>query len=439
MTKRSEKESPVLSLEDRLNIKEPFEYFPEGINIEKLGRIQHESAWVDVENKAKRLVADGKVYISEKKLHDFELPEGPIYIEGTVVGDNSVYKSQIWTANSDPRSLFIRSWACECTWNRYVWNRTRQWKKYEGRLCSHVLALYWHSKKEKLDEDSQEAIQRSKTPEDQQQLFEAPEMPGRLPEALKDRSRGEPGEFGYDAEVPVNPSTNMTLWSPEEEALQFNIEKQDEEGEHHREPWLPYEQAQRPLDLDTRYQEPKKPHKQPTEIPGFGDAKVYRGPGGKFVKNVERLEDLRKRVNSSFTILTVKGDKEINPINDIIKYIKHTLMEGGDVSAYTTKEFWGERRGGLHAHPDAAPIDRMEDGNFIFMDEDLGWHPEFFDMGHEEEERGTYGAIPAQSEVKVISVDPRDRLALIHYEIGNQYPNHEHIDVWVALKDIYLI
>ena len=394
------------SLEDRLNIEEPFEYFPEGVNIEKLGRIQHESAWVDVENKAKRLVAEGKIYISEKKLHDIELPEGSIYIEGTVIGDNSVYKSQIWTANSDPRSLFIRSWACECTWNRYVWNRTRQWKKYEGRICSHILALYWHSKTQKLDEDSQEAIQRSKSPEEQQQLFEPPEIPGRLPEAPEDRLRREPGEFGYDAEVPVNPSTNMTLWSPEEEALQFNIDKQDEEGEHHREPWLPYEQAERPLDLD----------------------------------NVERLEDLRKKVkSSSFTVLTVKGDKETNPINDIIKYIKHTLMEGGDVSAYTTKEFWGERRGGLHPHPDAAPIDRMDDGNFIFMDEDLGWHPELFDMGHDEEERGTYGSIPAQSEVKVISVDPRDRLALIHYEVGNKYPNHEYIDVWVALKDIYLI
>jgi GNAT superfamily N-acetyltransferase len=58
--------------EDRLNIEEPFEYFPEGVNIEKLGRIQHESAWVDVENKAKRLVAEGKIYISEKKLHDPE-------------------------------------------------------------------------------------------------------------------------------------------------------------------------------------------------------------------------------------------------------------------------------------------------------------------------------------------------------------------------------
>lgn len=44
---------------------------------------------------------------------------------------------------------------CECPWDQYAWQRTRQWKKYEGRPCSHVLALYWKSLATPLDETPQ--------------------------------------------------------------------------------------------------------------------------------------------------------------------------------------------------------------------------------------------------------------------------------------------
>lgn len=40
-----------------------------------------------------------------------------------------------------------------CKWDQFAWQRTRQWKKYEGRTCSHVLATYWQGLSLPFDED----------------------------------------------------------------------------------------------------------------------------------------------------------------------------------------------------------------------------------------------------------------------------------------------
>lgn len=43
--------------------------------------------------------------------------------------------------------------SANCPWDQFAWQRTRQWKKYEGRVCAHVLATYWKSKTMPLDEE----------------------------------------------------------------------------------------------------------------------------------------------------------------------------------------------------------------------------------------------------------------------------------------------
>jgi hypothetical protein len=64
----------------------------------------------------------------------------------------------------------MTQWQCECPWDQYAWQRTRQWKKYEGRPCAHVLATWWASKMAPLDEDAH--------PGNQQSLFGMPSTPG---------------------------------------------------------------------------------------------------------------------------------------------------------------------------------------------------------------------------------------------------------------------
>jgi hypothetical protein len=108
-----------------------------------LYRLNKVSAWPDIENKAKRLIQSGNVQL---------LRNGPQNIVGHVVGDHGEYQTEI--SREDPNSQTITQWQCDCPWDQYAWQRTRQWKKYEGRPCAHVLATYWASQSAPLDEEA---------------------------------------------------------------------------------------------------------------------------------------------------------------------------------------------------------------------------------------------------------------------------------------------
>jgi hypothetical protein len=58
------------------------------------------------------------------------------------------YQTEIW--RDDPSSQAITMWDCGCQWSDYSWGRTRQWKKFEGRPCSHTLALFWAAQRTPL-------------------------------------------------------------------------------------------------------------------------------------------------------------------------------------------------------------------------------------------------------------------------------------------------
>lgn len=98
--------------------------------------------WNDIMAKAKRLVQSGNVNI---------LRNGYNAVVGDVEGDHGRYQTEI--SRDDPQSRAITQWTCECPWDQYAFQRTRQWKKYEGRPCAHVLATYWQSLATPLDEE----------------------------------------------------------------------------------------------------------------------------------------------------------------------------------------------------------------------------------------------------------------------------------------------
>jgi hypothetical protein len=99
------------------------------------------AAWPDIMAKAKRLIQSGNVRI---------LRNGFNIIAAHVVGDHGEYNCDI--SRDDPSSRAITQWTCECPWDQYAWQRTRKWKKYEGRPCAHVLAAYWQSLATPLDD-----------------------------------------------------------------------------------------------------------------------------------------------------------------------------------------------------------------------------------------------------------------------------------------------
>lgn len=110
-----------------------------GFNV-RLASLRKEAAWTDVMNKAKRLIQTGNVTV---------LVNRPHHVMAHVQGDHGAYDCEI--TRTDPNSQIIEQWHCECPWDQYAFDRTRKWKKYEGRPCSHVLAAYWRAKSVPLD------------------------------------------------------------------------------------------------------------------------------------------------------------------------------------------------------------------------------------------------------------------------------------------------
>jgi len=98
-------------------------------------QIRREAAWRDVEMKAKRLKDGGQVVINTNAENA---------VEGVVQGDNGIYECIIY--REDPSSQRITHWNCECKWGQYAYGRTRKYKKFEGRPCSHVMAMFWESR-----------------------------------------------------------------------------------------------------------------------------------------------------------------------------------------------------------------------------------------------------------------------------------------------------
>lgn len=115
--------------------------------------------WDEIMAKAKRLIQSNQVQI---------LRNGYNNVVGHVQGDHGEYQTEI--GRDDPNSRAITTWQCDCPWDQYAWQRTRKWKKYEGRPCAHVLATYWKALATPLDED----VTPQGQPNPQMSLFNMP-------------------------------------------------------------------------------------------------------------------------------------------------------------------------------------------------------------------------------------------------------------------------
>ncbi len=87
------------------------------------------AAWADVQAKAKRIRSGGGVRI---------LAVTDDSVTGQVDGDTGTYQTSLVF---EPHTSAIAMWECGCPWSTYAWARSGRWKKYEGRMCAHALAL----------------------------------------------------------------------------------------------------------------------------------------------------------------------------------------------------------------------------------------------------------------------------------------------------------
>lgn len=95
-------------------------------------RFHFTAAWSDVRAKAKRIRSEGGVRIIAAPT------QTDTTVSAEVRGDHNIYETTIMR---EPGKRSVASWACGCAWSSYSWGRSGRWKRYEGRMCSHALAL----------------------------------------------------------------------------------------------------------------------------------------------------------------------------------------------------------------------------------------------------------------------------------------------------------
>lgn len=163
-----------------------------------------ESAWADVRTKAKRLKDEGRVVLNANERN---------IIEGTVEGDHGVYGIIIYREN--PNNNKITNWHCDCAWGKYAWGRTRKYKKFEGRTCSHVIAAYWQSLTTPLtSEPEQQRLFNPPppTPMPNYEVIEQP-VPEQVPEPVE--TQEQPMQLAFPGMENVNtpqPGIRTTKW-----------------------------------------------------------------------------------------------------------------------------------------------------------------------------------------------------------------------------------
>lgn len=91
------------------------------------------ATWRDVRAKAARIRRSGGVQILSS------LADG---LTGHVQGDTGIYETQI---NYVPGSFKVGHWQCGCAWAAYAWGRSKAYRRFEGRMCSHALALQYEA------------------------------------------------------------------------------------------------------------------------------------------------------------------------------------------------------------------------------------------------------------------------------------------------------
>lgn len=100
--------------------------------------------WNEIMDKAKRLMQSGAVRL---------LRVGYNNIVAKVKGDHGTYQCEIF--RQDPSSRAITGSDCECGWGEFQNQpRTREFKQYQDRPCSHILAAFWSAQNMATDEEN---------------------------------------------------------------------------------------------------------------------------------------------------------------------------------------------------------------------------------------------------------------------------------------------
>jgi 8-oxo-dGTP pyrophosphatase MutT (NUDIX family)/GNAT superfamily N-acetyltransferase len=136
------------------------------VEIKYVGTTATTAAWSDVRDKGTRIRRDGDVRI-------IAVTDRSVTAE--VKGDNNVYQTTlIW----EPGTRRSAMWECSCPWAAYSWGRSGRWKKYEGRKCSHAVALMYEAQSQEFGGGALEPTDAPFSAEGEEPFFYEPEPIG---------------------------------------------------------------------------------------------------------------------------------------------------------------------------------------------------------------------------------------------------------------------
>lgn len=355
------------------------------------------AAWPDVEAKAKRLVQDGKVVLQRNGYNN---------IVANVQGDHGVYTVEI--GRDDPASRAITTWTCGCPWDQYAWGRTRQWKKYEGRVCSHALATFWKSLTTPIDEPPPDGAKQA--PGEKGPVVQ----PQQLALDLDDAAMQAPQE-AFPEETPAAAPEQTQLEEPEPATMQdLTIPQQ---------PAVPIQDKKLGPQKNPYTNQPMLAPPDPREQ----QLRLFNFPGAlsSVYPHLARIDmiPVYATVNDYDQIVELLG-KGLTPIVQAV----HPIM--------------GELTGGKIPVPDAEPEDYWNEVP-LYHYRDLGWDPakqqQAWPRRHGPAEIGRMAEIPAGSKLEVWSVDTNYQWLQVAYSTNFGRLQHHLIKAWAEADDVRLV
>lgn len=91
------------------------------------------ATWADVRRKAKRIREAGGVRVVAATSDE---------VVAHIKGDHGIYETHL---RRNPGRRNVAYWHCGCLWSAFAWGRSPAYKRFEGRMCSHALALQYEA------------------------------------------------------------------------------------------------------------------------------------------------------------------------------------------------------------------------------------------------------------------------------------------------------
>lgn len=412
------------------------------LSLEFLGRMQHQSSWQDVVAKAKRLIGSGQVTV----IHN-----GPNYVQGHVVGDHGEYDCEI--SRTDPQSSVIEQWTCECPWDQFAFNRTRKWKKLEGRVCSHVLALYWKGKSTPLDSGSFDPTDPSSF---------APFQNIQQPPPPVSEEQADSGQLPTD--LPQTFMPDGTMVGPDGQAvMDINQQRQDayqrSQGQPVPDPNQQLKQGPANPFSTPRMQGPRQPQRDHLQLfdvttpPGFMPVPPVNPvsiPGGKPPTPANPVQ-FPGTFSHFLPVVSVATDSFHfgSDQEEFEALVSNALRMNQRLVFQLRRPVVLEQSGGKIPMPGAEPIGTTDEGIQQYRTLDLGWDPNAgmrvraddpaYPNGAPPNE-GVYSEVAAGRRGEITDIEPAMKMVHVHIPLNQSGPLHPHLMVgWLDYDDIVLL